>query len=301
MSRAGARWLPVSLIVTLTVASGAVARTSSPPNGGAANEQAARSDAASLLASLNRPLGAVEQSSEPAGDDGALATPASGPPDTPNVVDDHAWWVVPESPQQVLQYIAAHPPAGASAGSFGGSFTAGKSSVTTTGFQWPAIRDQLSIRWLIVGVVALSGGSTGVRADSQVVWITPRPRSERIPATARRVVVTDSRGGTLAQGPITITSRPTVAKVVSLLNALPAWQPGVYSCPADFGWRVRVAVYAPQSGSSSPIAVATIDPNGCGIVRLTLRGKRQPALAGGYTAAKRLSALLHVKLDSGSM
>ena len=35
------------------------------------------------------------------------------------------------------------------------------------------------------------------------------------------------------------------------------------------------------------------------MVRLTLAGKAQPALADGYGATKRLSVLLHIKFDSG--
>jgi hypothetical protein len=265
----------------------------------AANKLAAETDAATLLASLNLPTSAVRQAGEPAGDDGTLTQPASGPPVTSNVVDDHAWWVVPETTQQVLAYIDDHPPAGGRPSLSGQSIGPGRPTVTVTGFGWPSVPGHLGIRWLVVAIVPLQDGSTGVRADSEVVWITPRPRSERVPATARRVVVTNSRGTTLVQGPITVTSRATVARIVSLLNRLPAAQPGSYSCPADFGWHVRLAFYANQDPRSSPIAVATIESGGCGAVRLTLAGKAQPLLADGYTATKRLGALLHVKFDTG--
>jgi len=263
----------------------------------ASNKGAADADAASLLASLNLPASAVRQAGEPAGDDGTLGQPASHPA-TPNLVDDQAWWIVPETPQEVLAYVGDHPPAGGASDLSGQSIGPGQPTVTDTGFGWPSVPGQLATRSLVVSVVALQDGSTGVRADSEVVWITPRPRSERIPARARRVVVSNRRGGTVVQGPITVTSRATVAKVVALLNRLPAWQPGVYSCPADFGWHIRLAFYASQHPASSPIAVATIEPTGCGLVRLVLAGRAQPALADGYTAAKRLGALLHVKFDT---
>ncbi len=305
----------------------------------ASNKGAAEADAASLLASLNLPTSAVRQAGEPAGDDGALGQPASRPP-TPNLVDDEAWWVVPETTQQVRAYVDDHPPTGGTANLSGQSSSSGQPIVTSTGFGWPAVPGRLGLRSLVVAIVQLQDGSTGVRADGEAVWITPRPRSERIPATARRVVVTNSRGGALVQGPITVTTRATVAKLVSLLNGLPAWQPGVYSCPADYGWHVRLDFYAKQTRAyakhraaapnlprayakhraaapnlphayakhraaapnlpgSSPIAAATIDPSGCGVVRLTLAGKAQPALADGYGATKRLSVLLHIKFDSG--
>jgi hypothetical protein len=264
----------------------------------AGNQRAAAADAASLLARLNLPTSAVRQAGEPAGDDGTLGQPTSRT-GSGNQVDVPAWWVVPETPQQVLAYIDDHPPAGGTRDLSGQSTSSGEPTVTATGFGWPSVPGRLGLRWLVVAIVPLQDGSTGVRADAEVVWIQTRPHSERIPATARRVVVTNSRGSTLVQGPITITARATVARIVSLLNRLPAWQPGAYACPADFGWHIRVAFYADPDRVGSPIAVATIDPTGCGVVRLTLAGRAQPALADGSTATKRLSALLHVKLDSG--
>jgi hypothetical protein len=289
-------WLAMALLAAVVagVANGAATHT---PQG---NAQAAQTDAASLLASLNLPSGAVVQPAEPAGDDGTLAQPASGLPATPNAVDDHAWWVVPGTPSQVITYVKSHPPAGGAPGFSGGGSGGGKPPVIATGFQWSPIPDELSIRMLIVAAVRLADGSTGVRADSEVVWITPRPSAERIPPTARRVVVTTTHGGKVVQGPITVTARAKVAKIVSLLNALPAWQPGVYSCPADFGWQIRVAFYRLAGASrAAPLAVARVDPSGCGVVRLSLAGNPQPALADGYNLTRQLSAVIRVKLDSG--
>jgi hypothetical protein len=62
-----------------------------------------------------------------------------------------------------------------------------------------------------------------------------------------------------------------------LLNSLPAAQPGIRNCPADFGITVRVAFY--PTPRAKPSAVADIDPQGCGGVGLTLNGIPQPALA----------------------
>jgi hypothetical protein len=265
----------------------------------AGNKNAAEGAAASLLASLNLPTSAIRQAGEPAGDDGALGQPASRPA-TPNLVDDEAWWIVPETTQQVLAYVDDHPPAGGTPDLSGQSSTTGQPTVTSTGFGWPAVGGELGLRSLVVAIVQLQDGSTGVRADGEAVWITPRPRSERIPAGARRVVVSTTEGEKTVEGPTTITAHPEVAKAVSVLNALPAWQPGLYSCPADFGWRIRLAFYRSAATSSAgPRAVAIVDPNGCGVVQLALAGRRQPALSDGYTAAKRLSAALHFKLDTG--
>jgi hypothetical protein len=308
--RAGRRWPVVALLAVLAATGGAVAQAASSPNHPAArhpavhtaqaNAEAATSDAASLLASLNLPSDAVRQAAEPADDDGTLAQPVSAPA-TPNAVDDHTWWVLPGTTSQVLQYVKSHPPPGDASDFSGGSGGGGKPTVTATGFQWKAIPGELSIRWLIVAVVRLQDGSTGVRADSEVVWITPRPPSERIPRGARRVVITDTRGGKVVQGPFTVTSRATVARIVSLLNGLPAWQPGTYSCPADFGWRIRVTFYRSVTVSTTPpLAVALAAPSGCGVVQLRLNGRRQPPLADGSEVSNRVSRLLRVKLDSGA-
>jgi hypothetical protein len=311
MSHAGPRWLAVAVLVALSAGCGAVAQAASSPApravvGGAArspaaNQEAAQTDAASLLAKLSLPAGATRQAGEPAGDGGTLGQPGSGPPVTPNVVDDAAWWIVPGTTQQVVQYVDDHPPAGGQPSLSGQSSGGGRPTVTDTGFAWPAVPGQLSLRSLVVAVVQLQNGSTAVRADGEVVWITPRLRSERIPAGARRVIVTTTKSGKLVQGPFTVTARAKVAKIVRLLNALPAFQPGTYSCPADFGWQIRVAFYrAGAASSAAPLALALVDPGGCGAVELRLAGKRQPPLAGGYTATKRLSGLLHVKLDTGA-
>ena len=294
--RPGPAWLAVALPAALSAggvsAYGAV-------HTAAGNKAAAEVDAASLLASLNLPTSAVRQAGEPAGDDGALGQPASRPA-TPNLVDDESWWVVPETTQQVRAYVDDHPPAGGTPDLSGQSSSTGAPIVTSTGFGWPAVPGRLGLRALVVAIVQLQDGSTGVRADGEAVWITPRPRSERIPAGARRVVVSTTEGGKTVEGPATITPHAEVAKAVSVLNALPAFQPGVYSCPADFGWRIRLVFYRTVATSSAvPLAVAIVDPNGCGLVQLALAGRRQPALSDGYSAAKRLSAALHFKLDTG--
>jgi hypothetical protein len=155
------------------------------------------------------------------------------------------------------------------------------------------------MRSLTVEVVRLADGSTGVRADSQVVWITPRPKSEHIPPGPRRLVVRTTRSGRLIQGPLTVTSPGAIRRAVSLLNALPADQPGVVACPADFGTLIRLAFYR-GAASARPVAVAVIDPSGCGLVGLTIRGRGEPTLGGGLTLAKRLSRVLGVKIDTGA-
>jgi hypothetical protein len=289
-----------------TVAQGAKARSVSVSASAALvsrtaveNESAAQSDAPSLLAELALPAGASQSSVEPAGDDSLLAHPGVGPPATPNVVDDRAWWIVPGTPAEVLAYIRAHLPAGTTPavtdGGLSGPNVPGNESEA---FAWPPIAGVLATRWLVVEVVQLPSGSTGLRADAQVVWVTPRPASETIPPGSHllRISVHGSlRGERPKQHPFSVTSAKKIDAIVALLNALPASQPGTRSCPADFGIRVRLAFYSRRG--IEPLAVATIDPQGCGGVALTIGGAAQPGLESGG-ALGQVEHVLGVKLDT---
>jgi hypothetical protein len=57
----------------------------------AANQDAAHANAVALLGEVSLPAGATESSSEPAGDGSLLAHAGAGGPDTPNVVEAHAY------------------------------------------------------------------------------------------------------------------------------------------------------------------------------------------------------------------
>lgn len=238
-----------------------------------------------------------------------LAAPGSGPPATPNVVDEHAWWVVPGVRADVLAYIDAHPPAGSAPRGVGSGGSYGMTGSEFQEFVWPPIANVASTRSLVVEVVQLPGGSTGLRADAQVVWVTPRPASEQIPPGTHRLGV--SVGSMIAvnkprQRPFTVTSAKRIRRIVALLDALPAAQPGVYNCPADFGIYVRLVFHARRG--VAPLAVATIDAGGCRGVGLTIGGRPQPGLAGEglpgtgsspkASLIQQLDSVLGVKLNT---
>jgi hypothetical protein len=157
----------------------------------------------------------------------------------------------------------------------------------------------LSTRWLDIHVVQLPDGSTGLRADGQAIWVKPRPASEVIPPGAH--IVRISVRGTLegerpAQRPLRVTSAEKIARIVAALNALPAVQPGIRNCPADFGIRARLAFYATRG--APPSAVAEVDPWGCGSVHLTIGGTPQPGLEGGGQLIQQIDRALGVKLHA---
>jgi hypothetical protein len=264
----------------------------------AANQAAARADAAALLGEVSLPAGATEFSSEPAGDEGLLAHAGAGGPDTPNVVEAHAWWTVPGPRAEVMAYVRGHPPNGSALISWGSGDTRGLTSFESVTFAWPALPGVLSTRWLVLTAAQLPHGSTGLRADTQ---------SERIPAGSRRlsVSVTSALKGNLApQRPFSVASAQRIEGIVALLNSLPAAQPGVRACADDPGIRLALAFYQPDA--ASPSAVATIDPYGCGGVQLTIGGRPQApleseALPGTSTTRQpslivRIDRVLGVKL-----
>lgn len=269
----------------------------------AANTAAARTDASALLSRLRLPTGTRETSTEPSGDGRLLAQPGIGPPATPNAIDAHRLWVVPGGRVQTLASIAAHPPARSKLVSSGFGADHGVTTYEYKVFAWPPIRGVISMRWLVVEAVQLLHRLTALRADAQVVWVTPRAVSERIPSIAHllRIEVRSSIAGNRPhQRPLSFSSIGRIDKLIALLNSLPVEQPGTRNCPADFGIRVRLTFFARPG--AHPLAIASIDPQGCGDVGLTLEGQREPALAseGGLTRRSliaRIDRLLGVSLD----
>ncbi|HEY3725886.1 MAG TPA: hypothetical protein VGL51_01855 [Solirubrobacteraceae bacterium] len=247
------------------------------------NRALARLDAGSHLPEARLPPGAQRSDAEPAGDAGVLGDP--GLSQVGNAVDDHAWWVVPGGPDTVDVYVRTHYPRGSRPGESGSLTTSSGQSGLIEGFAWPAVSGELSSRQLVVEMVSLSDGETGVRVDAQDVWITPRPASERIPRSAKRLRVILTRAGQVVAGPFTFTSRRRIDRVAGLINALPGEQPGAFACPADPGYRIRLTFLS----GVRQLAVATVNPEGCQEVALTLHGRRQRPLTSLPFAGSGLS------------
>lgn len=238
------------------------------------NRDLARSDAASHLFQVGLPPGAQRSNVEPAGDDGVLTTPGST--ETGNAVDDHAFWVVPQGADAVDAYVKTHRPSGSRPGESGSLTTSTGQFGWIEASAWPAVVGKLSSRQVVVEMVSLPQGQTGVRVDAQDLWITPRPASERIPRSARRLRVVLTRDGSIVAGPFTFRSRRRIDHAAGLINALPREQPGTFACPADPGYRIRLTFLS----GTRQLAVATVDPEGCQDVALTLHRRAQPPLTG---------------------
>ncbi len=278
---------------------------------GPESESAAQADAASLLAELPLPPGSSESSTEPAEDDSLLAHPGIGPPATPNAVDEHAWWLVPVAPAEALVYICAHLPTGTARTGFG----RGPSGPNVPENEIAAFAVPGSPGTLVIWAVRLPNGSTALRADAQVVWITPRPASETIPSGAHLLrIAAHSRNSRhrrssrysesgllslLERLPWKVTSAGQIEEIVALLNKLRVDQPGLRHCPLSVGdSSVDLTFYA--SPGTAPLAVADIEPVGCpGSVSLTIGGISQPRLEGGWSLVEQIGEALGVNAAAG--
>lgn len=265
------------------------------------SESSAQADAAALLSELPLPPGSGGSSTDPAEAASLLAGPGSGPPATPNVVDDHAWWLVPGTPSEALAYICAHLPPGTTRSSSGGGLSGPNiPENTTSGFILPG-----GAGTLVVWAVRLANGSTALRVDAQVVWITPRPTSQTIPAGARllQIAVNGSipsgidplRSSVLDSLPARVESSEQIEATVAVLNHLRTAQPGVRSCPFDRGTSIELSFFtAPES---PPLAAAEIAAEGCGGVHLTIGGISQGRLESGWEAIEEIAKALGVTAE----
>ncbi len=271
---------------------------------GPESEPSAQADAAAMLAEVPLPAGSSESSTDPAEAGSLLAGPAFGPPATPNAVDEHAWWLVPVTPAETLAYICTHLPPDTTQpmsveGGLGGP-NAPENMIA--GFTWPG-----SPGTLVVWAMRLANGSTALRVDAQVVWVTPRPASETIPAGARLLTIgvhkprgargagsiESMRRAVLGRLPSRVTSIARIEKIVALLNELRVYQPGLRFCPLGFGGSVQLGFYT--SPSASPLAVADITAEGCGGVSLMIDGMAEPELEGGWDLVEEISRALGIR------
>jgi hypothetical protein len=92
--------------------------------------------------------------------------------------------------------------------------------------------------------------------------------------------------------PVTVTDPAKVRRLAALINGLPAFPAGAYSCPFDGGAALVLTFSAGRGGAE--LAVATVSLEGCEGVGLVAGGKPQPGLGavdgGRQVAARALKA-----------
>jgi hypothetical protein len=269
----------------------------------AANRRTGASDGHRLLGRLVLPPGTRTSQREPRGGGPTLAHRAPGAA-TPNIVDQHAWWVVPRRPQAVLAFVRAHRPSGALSELSGSTSLRGITTSWFVRFKWRPIKGVLADRALGVQLVRLPHGSTGVRADAQDVWVVPRPAGERIPASARVLTVTVGRRSYRPSLSMTVTDTAKVSKIAAMIDRLATLQPGAILCPAfpGNGPFVTFSFTATQGG---PLLAQATEPGwarepttACDPMALTILGHAWTPLLGGASVVRRSQALLGVTLQT---
>jgi hypothetical protein len=299
--------LATGVAAAATLAAVVDAAPSRPAPTLAGNKRAARLDASKLLASLQLPAGATRLSAEPSGDGGELK-PLPALVATAAHFDVHAWWRVPGAEDATLEYIEAHPPAGAT--QYGtGSGTNGQSGASeqSVSYSWSAVPGVLGFRGLTVIVTSLQSNVTGVLAEAESDWIVPRPAGEQIPAGAHEIDITTAKLNGPTTISLTVTKAATVHRIVTLIDAMPVAQPVTIACFALLTSGARVITLTFRAHAGAPVlAKATYTdyrpltaPSGqCTPVYFSIRGRPQDPLIGG-NFVKQLVDILGVSLTTG--
>ena len=174
-------------------------------------QQQAAADAAAMLAAFIPPPDAVRTGRLPVS---WLAQPVSEPLIT-NLVTRTGWWRVASLPPAVLGWIQDRRPPGSAffgGGNGTGGITHGGVGVMWfTEFTWPSVPGVLVGRELVASVAADGPGSTAIRVDAYVVWLSARPSAEAIPAGATVVTITPV-AGEAADHQATVTDPARVAR-----------------------------------------------------------------------------------------
>ena len=291
----------LALLLLVGSARAAGARTSRST--ATANRNAAARDATMLLGRLALPPGATKLPAEPSGDGGVLARPASGPPAASPIIDRHRWWTMPGHQGAVTAFIRAHAPRGgkllvSGAGVQGPGVPAGH----VLAYQWPAVRGVLWSRELVIAVVDVSGGRTGIRADAQVEWTIPRPADERIPAGVHELDVTRGLLGSAPTLRVHVIDLAQIRTLASMIDRLETVQPGVWACPAypvnapivTFTFRARLD--RPALAVAREPAFATEPTTPCDPMTFSIRGHARRPLLGGAAVVRAASRMLGIRL-----
>ena len=260
---------------------------------------AAHQDARKLIASFNPPPHAVAVNDRSARVGGG----APGCPATPNLASFYDLWTVKGDMQSVIASIRSHPPRGgtpsdnAQSGQCPPPGEAGACHITSesVAFTCPPMPGVSSQRMLWVSAAPFASHKVGLRVVSQVVWLSPRAASEKVPAgvSSVSVVVTTASGTT--SGPYAVSDPSKIDQIVALTDALPPAQPGVQACPADYGGAVRVTF---KAADGSVLAEADAEPGGCGDVTFSIRGQPQPVLSGAQSYIQQLEPIVGFTMSS---
>jgi hypothetical protein len=246
------------------------------------NRDAAVAEADALVSATNLPPDAAPTDGEPAGDGEVLKnTPLAG--GNPNVAIHTAWFRSSLSPEEVLAYTDAHPPAGATLWVSGGGKTQNGRQTQVHAYQRPRIPGRLGDRRLMVSAARLDDGTTGIRVDGYVVWLEPRPAEEVIPPNARRLTIT-ARG----RHTIRINDPARVKRIAGMVNLVDIFQPGVRLCERALATTPHPRLVFRTRRSGPALAIVQVVPDGCPSAAVQIGGHQFPSLDLQFDPGPRL-------------
>ena len=178
---------------------------------------------------------------------------------------------------------------------------------------------------LALSSTAAPGGGALLRADGEVVWTSPRPASEHLPAGISSIEVVagrplddlldnqleaerraphshHTRPRTPTHGEVTlrrVISNPSALhQVIAAFDRLPIVQPYVGTCPAEGDGPLAELLFRDRSGHRLARAEQRYgtEIGRCNPMHLRIGGRKQPRLAEGLTVIALVGRLVGVKV-----
>jgi hypothetical protein len=240
-------------------------------------------------------------------------------PISPDLVTRTQWYLAPGQPLAVLGWVTAHCPSGMTLSGSGGVgwIPARCGSVRQlrpppampgmprSGMHFPQVWDDMfssAAGELVVSVAGDGPGKVAIRVDAQVIWLPAKPAAERIPATAKVVMIMRVPGSEpqpAGGAPVTITDPGKVARIAAVIDGLPVFPPGMGFCPLADGSGMRLTFRATLSGPA--LAVVTAQTGGCGAVAVTIGGNPMPTLGQAASMQQQVTTIAGLHWPAGQL
>jgi hypothetical protein len=265
--------LTLGTAAALALAGCGTAHAPAAATAGQTPRQRAQAEAAALLASFVPPPGATRLAKAPDLPGGYLKTPITTLVDGYQV-DGTTFWQAPGAPRAVLNWEIAHISRRFSLGD------ADYGTASDRSFALPPVPGVLTSRDLVVEVVSVGDGRTGIRVDAEVGWQPSRPAGDRVPSAARVVTITEETTMETGRGmpsPVTITDPAVVAGLSALVGTLPIspLDGTAASCPGAFGSFLALTFRASAGGQV--LATVRTDQS-CGVTIFSANPNQAVAL-----------------------
>jgi hypothetical protein len=200
----------------------------------------------------------------------------------PETAGYYEYWVSDRSLQALIDWVKAHPPAGARGLSEGSSSSHGVITSEFLGFQFAPASTVTEGAQLFVTGRPLPGGRTAIRVDADVTWLVLRPAAEQVPDGVRTITMSftqASQQGGATTNTVTVTEQSQIEEIEWLTDVLPVQQPSEVAPPCGPD-TASVEVRFEGIGGNT-LAEAEADNAGCVGVAFFFDGQSQVPLASG--------------------